>query len=879
MFKNESLPVVVSKLIGRNALRGGFSILLLTSLLACTSNSGDQGVQNAPPEVDENEEQSTDVVSFVGAIKAGTEDVLRFEQNLWANIASPNRCGACHVEDVQPPYFVRGDDINLAYTAANALVNLSDPASSQMVEKVAGGHNCWTQNAAFCAERITGWITDWATESGVELLNVSLERPAELRDVSASLTFSEDSAQFKTLVYDDYLRRYCADCHRANAPQPPVQPYFASDNVDAAYEAAQSKMLFNTTQFMQDGQLSYSIDASASRLVVRLREEAHNCWDNDCARSANEMEAALEAFATTLEMRELDNSLVASKAMRIGDGTVMSSNGRVETNAIAIYKFKAGTGTVANDFSDGFPPQMDLTLFGDVEWVSNWGVRFNNGRLQASTDASSKLNRYIRQTGEYSIEAWVVPGNVTQEEARIISYSGGPNDVNFALHQNLYNYVMANRTDKTSVDGSPYLNTQDAREALQATLQHVVYSFDPFEGRSIYVNGTDGSDALQNLGPFAQEVPELAGGSLLDWDQSFAFILGNEADGQYPWRGTIRFLAVHNRVLAPEDIQANYEAGVGQKILLAFSVADHIPGMTDAYLVFQVEQFDDYSYLFNEPYFFSFTETPPQDVVIQGVRIGVNGREAPIGQAFANLNVTIPAGRNVSVDPGETDEDEQDFLSSLGAVIPLEKGPEQDEFFLSFDSIGTSSYTRVEPEPSGQTETADPGTQHPVGVRTFSEINASLSEMTGIPVTEPGVMATFEAVQQQMPSVEDINGFLVAHQMGVTQLAVKYCNILADDSTRRSDFFPNFSNNTFDAAGRDAIIGPLMKALVAHVVTGEGVQLSDQPSLVEASTRMNDLMDTMTATCGGGICSSTVAVNTITATCAAALGSAVMLIQ
>ena len=37
-------------------------------------------------------------------------------------------------------------------------------------------------------------------------------------------------------------------------------------------------------------------------------------------------------------------------------------------------------------------------------------------------------------SGEYSIEAWVVPANVTQEgPARIISYSAGDSNRNFTL--------------------------------------------------------------------------------------------------------------------------------------------------------------------------------------------------------------------------------------------------------------------------------------------------------------------------------------------------------------------------------------------------------------------------------------------------------------
>src|SRR5690606_11359220 len=88
-------------------------------------------------------------------------------------------------------------------------------------------------------------------------------------------------------------------------------------------------------------------------------------------------------------------------------------------------------------------------------------------------------------------------------------------------------------------------------------------------------------------------------------------------------------------------VKGNYDVGVGQKILVAFAIDHLISDMSDAYIVFQIEQFDDYSYLFNKPYFYSFTETPKSDIHIKGLRVGLNGREAGVGQAYANMDVTI----------------------------------------------------------------------------------------------------------------------------------------------------------------------------------------------------------------------------------------------
>lgn len=830
------------------SLTGTALLLSLLLALGCSSGSGKTGQDNPPPIINEDE---TPGVVYNGP-SPSTADVQNFKVNLWDNVADPTRCGACHGRGGQSPTFTQSDDINLAYTAANSVVNLDDPASSRLVQKVLGGHNCWVQNLEFCAERMEHWISLWAASSGITLTETALRVP-EVLDVSSSLTYPADTAAFAQHVHP-LLTQYCADCHRADAPQAPVQPYFASGDVAVAYAAAQTKMLFNVQGDVRD--------ASRSRLVVRLSEEAHNCWNNNCVVAGNTMEAALEAFAATLEMRPLDESLLTSKAMRVGDGTAISQGGRVESNAIALYTFKEGTGEQANDSSTGFPPELPLNLMGDVEWVSNWGVRINNGRLQGAVEPSSKLHGYITQTGEYSVEAWVIPANVTQEgPARIVSYSGSADTRNFTLGQTLYNYDFLNRTSTTNANGTPMLSTPDAAEVLQATLQHVVASYDLIGGRRLYVNGSLVADS-----------DPVEPGNINQWDETFALILGNEAGGEYPWRGTIRFLAIHNRALTAEQVLTNYNVGVGQKILVAFSIADLIDDMDDAYIVFQVEQFDDYSYLFNEPFFFSFGETPTSDIRIQGLRIGVNGREAAIGQVFANLDVTISAA---DFDPQGVPL----LTTKLGAVIQAEKGPEQDQFFLSFDRINGQSHVREEEPVPPAPEPSDLEAQPRVGVRTFAEINASFAMMTGIPVTEPGVVATYETVKQQMPPAENIKGFLVAHQMGITQLAVKYCNTLATSPARMQAYFPGFTNNRFDSEGRDALIDPLLRALLAHHIAAEGTQLADQPFEMDSRERLNDLIDTMTSACSNDVCSAAVTSNTVTAVCAAALGSAVMLVQ
>ena len=79
-------------------------------------------------------------------------------------------------------------------------------------------------------------------------------------------------------------------------------------------------------------------------------------------------------------------------------------------------------------------------------WVGGWGIDIRDGKAQGSTAASAKLHDLITATASTRIEAWVVPGNVTQEDARIVSYSAGIDARNFTLGQTLYNYDFADRS-------------------------------------------------------------------------------------------------------------------------------------------------------------------------------------------------------------------------------------------------------------------------------------------------------------------------------------------------------------------------------------------------------------------------------------------------
>ena len=391
---------------------------------------------------------------------------------------------------------------------------------------------------------------------------------------------------------------------------------------------------------------------------------------------------------------------------------------------------------------------------------------------------------------------------------------------------------------------------------LQATLQHVVVNYTPATGRQIFVNGVPTGD-----------VDPDDGGLLTEWDDRFALVLGNETDGNSPWQGAIRMVAIHNRALTPEQVQANFEVGVGQKFYLLFGVS-HLIDVPESFIVFEVSQFDSYAYRFTSPFFISLDDTAePSNIALRGMRLGINGKEATVGQAWANLDVVLDAD---SYEPGTGQP-----LSSLGTIIALENGPGNDEFFLTFDQLGGNSFARSEPSLPPQPEPANLEPSSRIGLKTFDEINESMSRMTGVATTNPAVFATYTTVKQQLPTVETIQGFLSSHQMAVTQMAIQYCDTLVSNTGLRQEMFPGFdfaapASSAFDASGKSLITGPLLSRFV-------GSNLASQPSDSEIQTELGKLMDKLTL-CGAG-CEPDRTETVVKASCAAVLGSATTLVQ
>src|ERR1700686_3476561 len=754
-----SLPVPEGLLTrAARALRPCAALLVLVTLAACSGGGAATTVnqQTTPP--------SNSANAYTGPAPANA-DVQAFKINLWDNIRPANRCGGCPHQGGQSPMFARSDDMNLAYQAAGPLVNLVRPDQSTLVLKVGSGHNCWVADPSACAATMLVWIQAWIGAGSASTTSVQLTAPP-VQAPGGGNHFPADppagNPSFQTTVYP-LLTRFCSGCHTSSSATA-QQPYFASSNINEAYAAAQQKINLASP--------------NQSRFYGRLAEEFHHCWVTpssggapDCPGSSAAMLAAITAFANGIPVTPIDPNLVISNALTLKQGTVAAGGSRFEANLVAKYMFQTGSGSTAYDTS-GVTPAADLSLSVNVSWVGGWGISIGaGGKAQASTSTSQKLAAMIQSSGEYSLEMWTAPANVAQTNAYIVSYSGSNTTRDATLGQSAMQYEGRARSSATDTNGAPPLMTTTASGAAQAALQHVVLTYDPVNGQKIYVNGLYTGDA-----------DPAKGGSLANWDSTFALVLGNETTGQRQWQGVINFVAIHNRALTPAQIQQNFAAGVGEKYYVLFGVSA-LSGVSQSYILFQASQYDNYSYLFDQPKFISLDPKAvvPANLAISGIRLGVNGVLAPAGQAYATMSASV-GGANYTASNGQ-------LLSRLGTVIPVTLGPASDLFFLSFDQLGSHVHAYVEPTVVVSPPAPDSTPQPDFGIATFERINNSMARITGVPITNAVVSTLYNSEQQSLPSAALIAAFLPSHQTAVSQLANAYCGQLLANAAQRDTFF------------------------------------------------------------------------------------------
>jgi hypothetical protein len=298
-------------------------------------------------------------------------------------------------------------------------------------------------------------------------------------------------------------------------------------------------------------------------------------------------------------------------------------------------------------------------------------------------------------------------------------------------------------------------------------------------------------------------------------------------------------------------------------------------------VVFEAAQFDSYGYLFRKPFFISLDgAAQPNGIDVRGLRVGLNGAEAHVGQAYAYLDTQITSGPS-----GPYTAEAGQSLSSLGTVLPLEKGPDEDEFFLTFDALGANTFNRLAPATPPAPTPVDLPPASVIGVRTFDEISATMATITGVSQRDASVSATFDTIRQSLPATADIQSILASHQVAIAQLAIEYCNALIENrgTDTREEFFPAFDFNATALAAfpanENALFDPLFDSVLGLP------QLASQADATAVRTELSQMINGIPGdgtrpglkNTGANTAARTQAI--AKAACAAVIGSAAMLVQ
>jgi hypothetical protein len=640
------------------------------------------------------------------------------------------------------------------------------------------------------------------------------------------LSVAEQVTAFEATVYP-LVDQYCEDCHGGSGPG---APQIAHPDVSTAWSAVVDSQKVNFS------------DPSASRLVRRLAVDFHFCW-SDCASNASEMLAAIVAWQDAIEAAGgttggVDVNGLQSDTRMMSNGTEEVGAERFDDGIIARWDFKEQTGNMAMDTS-GVAPAMDLTLEGP-ELMSAYGIQVAEGRAIASAVASRKLYDRIADQGSgsqaYTVETWIANLNTTQEgPARIISYSANSGSRNFMLGQLQYQYVVRNRayTEESNGNGGPDLETYDVDRDAQATLQHVVITYDQLSGRKIYVDGV-----------WTEDEDPIDAGRLWNWSPNHRLVMGNDVSNDRPWLGQIRFAAIYDRPLSAAAIKQNYDAGIGRRITLSFDVSEWTGG--NSRIEFSVTELDGYSYLFCSPTFVTDVASP---IRIQNMRISLNGIIPVAGQGFVNMNALVTGSRTL--------------LSRQCTIVGGLVDADTDVFQVHFEQLGIFQDPVTPPTPPtpGVEDFGDP--QPALGVRNFDRVNASIAALTTVDPQNGNVETTYEELVQQLPSGPDLRSFVSANQVGVAKLGVEYCDVLVGDENAGSQ---TLRNQFFNGAGSfgwnqppatafanpvnvDMITDPLLDKIVGAGLRG---MVGGQPARDQVEALLDQLIVDLSATCGGG---------------------------
>ncbi len=295
------------------------------------------------------------------------------------------------------------------------------------------------------------------------------------------------------------------------------------------------------------------LDGSASTDDGAIGSHAWDLGDGASATGPSVVHTYAEAgtYAATLTVID-DDGGTDSDTVTIEVRDPEAPDRRISDGLLALYELEEGGGTTVSDTSGAAQP-LDLAISqpGNTTWVPG-GLRLDAATTVASARPATAVSQRIAATGELTVEAWIETDDLGQNgPARIVTISDDVRNRNLTIGQGVSNGGgdrIEARLRSTTTDDNGRPATVTGRGSLDTDLTHVVFT-----------RSTDGTARI-----YLDGVPRSAGsvgGSLANWSESFALVLGNERDGSRPWLGTLHLVALYDRALSPAEVEQNTLAG------------------------------------------------------------------------------------------------------------------------------------------------------------------------------------------------------------------------------------------------------------------------------------------------------------------------------
>jgi hypothetical protein len=117
------------------------------------------------------------------------------------------------------------------------------------------------------------------------------------------------------------------------------------------------------------------------------------------------------------------------------------------------------------------------------------------------------------------------------------------------------------------------------------------------------------------------------------------------------------------------------------------------------------------------------------------------------------------------------------------------------------------------------------------GIKNFEQINMTMSYVTGVPSTEAAVRNVYNEVVAQLPTDNELKSFAPSNQVGITKLAIEYCDRAVENASLREQIWPGIRfqdnlNAVMTPANQSLIVSQTMNRFIGQAVLPQDVELA-----------------------------------------------------